>query len=141
MATRTSILCSSGTVERIFAPCRLTRIVSAAPLTWDPSLFWPETAKASETRTRELLRPRSFAAAMSCDIGLFGKHLNFRNYRTCGQFSLYYRQLNPLPPKSKALLSQGNLGNQYLKMFQFRLIYSSYRAENLVNPAENGLLS
>src|ERR1700734_4017482 len=118
MATRTSILGSSGTVDRIFAPCRFTRIVSAAPLTWEPSLFWPETAKASETRTRELLRPRSFAA-MSCDICLFGT-LEFRNYRTCGQFSLYYRQLDPPPPKSKALLSQGNLGHQYLKLFQFR---------------------
>src|SRR5438445_8635849 len=92
MATRTSILGSSGTAERIFAPWRLTRIVSAAPLTWDPSLFWPETANASDTRTRELLRPRS--CAMSCGICLFKTRLDLRkNYRARGQLSLYYRQL------------------------------------------------
>src|ERR1051326_1328033 len=84
MATRTSILGSSGTAERILAPCRFTRMVSAAPLTWDPSLFWPETANANETRTRELLRPRS--CGMSCAICLFQDTLEFKeNYRTFGQ--------------------------------------------------------
>src|SRR5215471_1495558 len=116
MATRTSIFGSSGTVERIFAPCRFTRIVSAAPLTWDPSLFWPETAKASETRTRELLRPRS--CAMSCAICLFADTLGISgNYRTFGQLGLYYRQPPASPPKSGLPLSQGNLGNQYLLDF------------------------
>src|SRR6476620_8206815 len=106
MATRTSILGSSGTVERIFAPCRLTRIVSAAPLTWDPSLFWPETAKASETRTRELLRPRS--CAMSCAICLFADTLGFQETI---EPSASYRHItgNPIVryQKRNALLSQG----------------------------------
>src|SRR5262252_3873512 len=66
MATRTSMLGSSGTLDRIRAPWRLTRMVSAAPLTCDPSLFWPETAKGKVTRTRELLRPRS---TVRCFIG------------------------------------------------------------------------
>src|SRR5215471_6159667 len=66
MATRTSMLGSKGTLERIRAPWRLTRMVSAAPLTCDPSLFWPETAKGKVTRTRELLRPRS---TVRCFIG------------------------------------------------------------------------
>src|SRR6476646_1917841 len=99
MATRTSILGSSGTAERILGPWRLTRMVSAAPLTWDPSLFWPETAKASETRTRELLRPRS--CGMSCAICLFADTLGFQETIEPSASDGYITG-NPFPRQQKA---------------------------------------
>src|SRR5690242_9511500 len=111
MATRTSILGSSGTAERILAPCRVTRIVAAAPLAWDPSLFWPETANANETRARELLRPRS--CGMSCAICLFQDTLGFKEtIEPSASCKLYYRQPCRALPKSRPILAQGNLPYQ-----------------------------
>src|SRR5689334_10504404 len=130
MATRTSILGSSGTAERIFAPWRLTRMVSAAPLTWEPSLFWPETANANETRTRELLRPRS--CGMSCAICLFQDTLEFKEtIEPSASCKLYYRQPCPALPKSRPLLSQGNLRYQYLRLFQCAICYILFAATGI----------
>src|SRR6476646_1972000 len=118
MATRTSILGSSGTAERILAPWRLTRMVSAAPLTCDPSLFWPETANANETRTRELLRPRS--CGMSCAISSLKTTLIFKEtIEPAPSCRLYYRHLSSADTKRNAPLSHGNLDCQYLRVFQF----------------------
>jgi hypothetical protein len=125
MATRTSILGSSGTAERILAPCRFTRIVSAAPLTCDPSLFWPETANASDTRTRELLRPRS--CGMSCGIFSSKTELRYKETIEPAASSSYITVNSALPiPKRNGTLSQGNLAGQYLRMFQSRAFQNSF---------------
>src|SRR3954454_14285900 len=125
MATRTSILGSSGTAERILAPCRFTRMVSAAPLTCDPSLFWPETANANETRTRELLRPRS--CGMSCAILSLKTTLKFKETIDPRPVAGYITGIFPLPiPKRNVPLSHGNLDCQYLRMFQFSAFRSAF---------------
>src|SRR5262249_40346587 len=98
-------------LERILAPCRFTKIVSAAPLTWDPSLFWPETAKGMLTSTRELLRARSPSRCIisQSEVACWASG----DYRTSGQIDVYYLKPSGGRAKNPGAMAKGNLNSYY----------------------------